>query len=216
MNTSDHENPEMTPKPDDDQTSPRNSASDNQENTTPKTTHSSPNEKQKSRKKYFWLILLLVPVIGALGAYQFLVEERAPRINPLHLIPSNAMFVLETDEPYKAWKMISNTSIWSSLKKDDEWEELGEQLDNLDNSLSEYESIIDIIGNRTVYISAHPYRRSNHDYLIVLDTDGIPAFQNWVTTLGTTTRRTFKGVEIYELLDTDTKDTFYYSFIDGF
>lgn len=173
-------------------------------------------KKKRGKRKYIWLILLLIPIVGAWGAYQILVEERAPRINPLHLIPSNAMFVLETDEPFKAWKTISSTSIWSSLKKDDEWEELGQQLDELNQSLTEYESVIDIVGNRTVYISAHPYRRSDHDYLIILDIDGIPAFQNWVTTLGTTTRRTFKGVEIYELLDNRTKDTFYYSFIDGF
>lgn len=172
--------------------------------------------KKKSKRKILWLILLLVPVVGAWGAYQFFVEDRTPRVNPLHLIPANAMFVLETDEPYKAWKSLSKTSIWSSLKKDEEWAELGEQLEDLDKSLSSYESIIDIIGNRTVYVSAHPYRRNDHDYLIIVDTDGIPAFQKWVTTLGTTTKRTYKEEVIFEMLDQDSKETFYYTIMDEF
>ncbi|MEL6556602.1 MAG: DUF3352 domain-containing protein [Bacteroidota bacterium] len=172
--------------------------------------------KKKGKRKVLWIILLMIPVVGALGAYQFFVEEKAPRINPLHLIPKNAMFVLETDEPFKAWKSISKTSIWSSLKKDDEWAELGEQLEDLNKSLSAYESIIDIIGNRTVYVSGHPYRRSDHDYLIIVDTDGIPAFQKWVTTLGTTTKRKYKEETIFEMLDQGSKETFYYTILDGF
>ena len=155
--------------------------------------------EKKKKRKMIWLILLLIPVVGAMGAYQFFVEERAPRINPMHLIPSNAMFVLETDKPYQVWKQLSRTNIWKSLQKDKEWAALGKQLSDLDKSLSEYESIIDLLGSRTVYVSGHPYRRSDHDYMLVVDTDGIPAFQKWLTALGTTTKRTFQDATIFEI-----------------
>ncbi|MEL7144983.1 MAG: DUF3352 domain-containing protein, partial [Bacteroidota bacterium] len=181
---------------------------------TPSAVANPPEKKKKS--KMIWLILLLIPVLGAMGAYQFFVEERAPRINPMHLIPSNAMFVLETEKPYRVWKQLSRTNIWKSLQKDKEWAALGKQLSDLDRSLSEYERIMDLLGSRTVYVSGHPYRRADHDYLLIVDTDGIPGFQKWVTTLGTTTKRNFEDATIFELLDPGSKETFYYTFLDGY
>jgi len=173
-------------------------------------------KKKHSKRRIILIVALLIPVLGALGAYQFLVEERAPRINPMHLIPSDAMFVLETNEPYKVWKQIGKTAMWKSLQKDDEWAELGKQLESLNKSLASYEKIIDVIGERSVFISGHTYRRTDHDYLMIVDTDGIIAFQKWISAFGETTKRPYKDATIFEMLDPESKETFYYTFIDGY
>ncbi len=177
---------------------------------------SHPTKKRRSKKKAIWLIALVFPIFGSFGAYYFLVEETNPRINPLHLIPSGAMFVLETNEPFKVWRQVNKTTVWNSLQKDEEWAELGKKVEALNQSLTDYEKIIDVIGKRSIYISAHPYRKSDHDYLVIVDTDGIIAFQKWVNALGNTTKRPYKDATIFEMLDNSSKDTFYYTFIDGF
>lgn len=173
--------------------------------------------KKKRTTRLIWLFVFILLSYGAWHAYKLFNPEAAgPRINPLSLVPENALFVLETDQPYRLWSEVSHTNIWKLLQEDKEWVEYGQMMIELENTLSDFDQALDMLTNRKIYISSHPYRNKESDLLFVFDLEGMGVLQTWMTSLDNVTKRNFKGSTIYEKLDLDTKETLYFSFYDNF
>lgn len=174
-------------------------------------------KKKKIIKRLVWLLSLVLLCFGAWQVYKLINPEIAgPRIHPLSLVPENALYILETDRPYKLWSEISQTSIWELLQSDKEWEEYGQMMTELETTLSDFDQALDILTNRTIYISGHPYRSKQSDLLFVFDLEGLGVIQTWMTNLDRVTKRTFGQNIIYEKLDIDSKETLYFSFENNY
>lgn len=174
--------------------------------------------KKKKSGKWKWVFLLLILGIGGWFGYKTLLGSytNSPRINPLNLVPSDAVMVMETDQPYDVWDKLSATRLWKILQKDEEWREYGEQLVSLEASLADFDQVLDVLTNRMLYLSVHPYRRDELNYLFILDTKGLGILRTWLTRGSNVTKRTFQGKTIYEQFDPSSKETFYFSFEDNF
>ncbi|MEM7552006.1 MAG: DUF3352 domain-containing protein [Bacteroidota bacterium] len=176
-----------------------------------------PKKKSSAKRKIIWLFLLLVLGAGAWLAYKFIKPDSAgPRINPLNLVPPNAFFILETEEPYSVWSKMAGTEIWKTLSKDEDWKEYGNQLSELEASLSQFDQVLDILDDRTIYLSGHLYRKGDYDYLFVLDMEGMGVLRTWLRSTENLTKRVFEGQTIYEKLDVQSKETLYFTFIDNY
>lgn len=176
-----------------------------------------PHAKKKIIARLIWMLFFTFLAFGAWHVYKLINPEVAgPRIHPLGLVPGNALFILETDRPYELWSEISQTSIWELLQSDKEWEEYGHMMAELEITLSDFDQALDILTNRTIYISAHSYRSKQSDLLFVFDLEGLGVIQTWMTSLDYVTKRTFGQNIIYEKLDIDSKETLYFSFEDNY
>lgn len=178
-----------------------------------------PAEKPKKKRSFavLWILLVIVLVAGGFYGYKIVFPEvTGPRINPLNLVPANAVFVIETDEAYNVWKELSGTRIWKTLEKDDEWKEYGEALQELEGTLSDFDKVIDVLSDRSIYLSAHPYRKDEHDYLFIIDMNGLGVVRTWLTKQENLTQRKFKEQTLYEQFDPETKETLYFAFTDNF
>lgn len=96
-----------------------------------------------------------------------------PRISPLNLVPSNAFFIMETDQVYGFWSKMGQTQIWKTLTKDDDWKSYGEQLTSLEETLADFDQLLENLNHRKVYISDHLYYKGDYDYLFLLDMGAI-------------------------------------------
>ena len=172
-----------------------------------------PRPKKKSRK-WAWVLIIALLMVGGWYSYHSLLGS--PRINPLNLIPSDAIFILETDRPYDVWTELNTTELWKILQKDEEWREHGEKLASLESTLSDFDRALNLLTNRTFYLSAHPYRKNKLDYLFVLDMEGLAALRTWLTRGDYVTKRQFEGKTIYEQFHPESKETFYFSFQNNF
>ncbi|MGL1887111.1 MAG: DUF3352 domain-containing protein [Reichenbachiella sp.] len=173
--------------------------------------------KRKTKIRLVWLIIIFVIGTTAWYGYKLVNPEMAgPRIHPLSLTPPNALYVLETDRPYKLWSEISQTSIWSLLENDKEWKEHGQMMNELESTLSGFDQALDVLTNRKVYVSGHSYRSKESDLLFIVDLEGLGLLQSWMTSLEEVTKRTFKNKLIYEKLDIESKETLYFSFEDNY
>lgn len=170
--------------------------------------------KKKSRKIVFLLLILLITTASWYGYKLLNPDISGPRINPLNLIPENAIFVLETDKPYTAWSKLSKTELWSILQKDKDWESYGTQLKEIETTLSSFDQALDLFTNRTIYLSGHSYRKGEVGYLFILDLGGLSALTTWMTYSENVTKRTFMEQTIYEQFDPNTKKTLYFAFED--
>lgn len=176
---------------------------------------------KKSNKKVIKVVLTLLGIVVLLicAWYTYKVfnpSMSGPRIHPLSLVPQSSLYVVETDRPYKVWSDLSKTSLWDLLKEDEEWHEYGQMLSDLEGTMSDFDMAMDLLVNRTTYISAHPYRSKDYDFLYVFDLEGLGVLRTWMVGLDHVTKRDFEGQIIYEKLDIESKDTFYFSFVNNF
>ncbi len=172
---------------------------------------------KKSKKKYLWILLLLVLMVGGWYGYKIVNPDiSGPRINPLNLIPGDALYILETDKPYKLWYELTDTEIWTLLEQDREWKEYGTMLAEIEDDLSGFHKALDILANRKVFISGHSYRREKTDHLFIVDFEGLGVVSAWMTSLDNVTKRNYQGSTIYEKLDLSSKETFYFALEDNF
>ncbi len=173
--------------------------------------------KKKKKRGFIWIVLLLIIVVGGWYGYKFISPQSSgPRINPLNLVPEDAFFIIETDEPYSVWSKLGKTRMWKTLAKDEEWKEYGEQLNDIEQTLSGFDQVLDVLSSRTIYASGHLYRQGDYDYLFILDMEGMGVLRKWMTTQQNMTKRTFGDKTIYEQFDPDTKETLYFTYVDNF
>ena len=173
--------------------------------------------KKNTKKKLIWVLIILIIGIGGWYGYKVVNPDIAgPRVNPLTLIPSDALYILESEKPYKLWDQITQTEVWELLEQDEEWREYGAMLSELEEDMSGFHQALDILANRTIYMSAHPYRKQKTDYLYIIDFEGLGVVSTWLRSLDNVTVRSFQEKEIYEKLDLETKETFYFTFEDNY
>ena len=110
------------------------------------------------RKK---LIISILIVVGLFFTYQAYVFTMASddNINPVYLIPDDAVFIIDTERPIDTWSEISNSGIWKHLQKNNYFNEVTESLNDLDKTFKEQKQIVDFIGERDILISVHVYEQ---------------------------------------------------------
>lgn len=119
--------------------------------------------------KRFLKIILLLGLLGGAGylAYLYLSPDR--NINGLYLIPSDAMYILESDHPIEDWKTMSNSSVWKFLKGHPMFEDITEDADYLDEMISSNSLMFKMFGSRKFLMSAHKTRKRDYDFLFAVD-----------------------------------------------
>jgi hypothetical protein len=166
------------------------------------------------KKKILLGLLALFAVFAAWAAWQFWLKPHE-QFNPLYLIPSNAIYILEATEPVKEWKKVGRSAPWQHMQGNAYVASLTEAATELDALIQENELLFELVGNRPVMVSAHMYRADDYEFLFVADlkksTRLIP--NQWLPALVgtdyTLTRRDYNGFEITELTDRQTRETLY-------
>ncbi len=145
--------------------------------------------------------------------YTFIVSP-TKNLRPIYVIPSNAIFFLETEKPISTWEKIRTNTIWGHLKKNTYFSELTENANTLDTLFQENQKLLKLLGSRSLLVSAHMYKNNDYDFLFVVDLQKISKFTQLKDYLDKVlskdysfSRRTHKNHEIIELLDKKSKET---------
>jgi hypothetical protein len=121
------------------------------------------------RRLLKWLfVLLLVAVTGWVFAKWYLSRDEIS-FEALSLIPSDAIYCLTTDDPIGTWKEISGTQTWSHLQKNNYFATLTSSANRLDSLIRDNELLFDMIGSRSLMVSAHMISPKEHDFLFLVD-----------------------------------------------
>lgn len=91
------------------------------------------------------------------------------KIDPLQIIPSNAVYILESDKPIEHWKTFSKSDFWTFLKKYPALKDLTEDADYLDSLISANDQALKSFGDRHFILSAHMTKARDYDFLFAFD-----------------------------------------------
>ena len=80
------------------------------------------------------ILFVLLGVIMAYAAYLLYVFVLSPSNNlqPLYLIPKDAVFVLQSDQPVENWQEIRGSDAWKHLNRNAYFSEITEGIQKMD------------------------------------------------------------------------------------
>lgn len=174
------------------------------------------------KKRYLFPLIFLVLLIGgAFFATKYFIGDSTSTLKGLSLVPQDAVFILETDEPVENWKIISKSEPWLFLQTNNYFADLTSGANYVDSLINSNNTILGGLGSRQVIISAHMYTEKDCDFLYVLDLENISkiaglasGFLNKIDGFKTT-RTEVNGVSLYEMYDLESKESLYLSFIEN-
>lgn len=172
------------------------------------------------RKKILIILSVCIGVIFLLVLGRvFLLPDNYLR--QVYLVPRDAVFILETDEPVKSWNEFNTSELWQFMRGYPPFSELSESAASLDSVLQGNRRLLSLVGSRNLMISAHITRPGDYDFLFLIDLGTISKVGSMKNQLDqlykifdyqVTTRR-YGEVEIKELFDPDTRQTLYLAFV---
>jgi len=175
-----------------------------------------------NRKKVILLSLLVVVLLAiAYTAWKFTIAPET-NLRAMYMVPKDAIFFIETEEPVESWKRISGSKFWGHLRTHPYIAELSENIDQLDAFVQKNQKVLDFFGSRKVIASAHMYRHNDYDFLYIVDLKKaakLSPLKTWMGNLSNdntkVTYRSFQGQEIVEMTNRETRETLYLCFIEN-
>ncbi len=168
------------------------------------------------------ILSILITIIICYGLYQVYVFyfDNNDNIQSIYLVPKDAVYVIETEEPVDGWDAISDSPIWKHLQQNDYFNNLTKNLNKLDTVFKQKQGLFNKIGNRELLVSAHVYDNKKYGFLYVVDLQKIAKLNLLKSNLNTlvnnnykVTKRKYHNHEITELYDVKKRQTLYISFI---
>lgn len=169
------------------------------------------------------LLAVLAIALGAGGyfGYKFFWEE-SQNLKAIYLVPNDAVYIITTDDPIGNWKEVRKSAIWEHLRSNRYFAELTSSANTLDTLLKDNEMLFNFLGAKQLLVSAHVVSSHKFDHLFIVDLEKTAKLAEFKTILKKVlsqgfelTDRTYKGIDILELLDKKTNETLYMSFINN-
>ncbi len=172
-------------------------------------------------KKLLWFLLLVITGGGLFAAYQYYLAP-PENFQAIYLVPKNAIYIIETEEPIRSWQKVSNSKAWKFLQTQPYFGELTSGANSLDSLINDNKELFDRFGSRHVLISAHTYKKTDYDFLFIVDIEKaakLNFLQDYLTNLNgqgyRVSQRLYNGVTINELYDRESRETLSIAFISN-
>ncbi|GAK99508.1 hypothetical protein JCM19314_3553 [Nonlabens ulvanivorans] len=83
------------------------------------------------KKIIYIIIIAMIAFLGYQAISFFAIEE--DKINSVYLIPSDAIFIMEFDEPLENIETLSKSALWDHLQTNDQIHEMSAKVNVLDS-----------------------------------------------------------------------------------
>ena len=157
------------------------------------------------------------------GVFMYLkVFTHRAEVNSIYLIPRDAVYILQSDKPLAAWRSVRENAMWKHLKKHPFFSDISATADHLDSLIRDNKKILELIGEKNVWISAHLTDAFHVEYLFVTDLAEKSKYLSFKSLLKNIlgsnfklTERKYKGTEILECYDKHDRSTLYISVVQN-
>ena len=168
------------------------------------------------------ILLLLLGLVVAYAGYLLYVFVLSPSNNlqPLYLIPKDAVFILQSDQPVENWKEVRESEAWKHLNRNEYFGEITEGIQKMDTVFNNRKNLFDLFGDRSLYISIHMVSQTEYGILYTVDLKRIAKLKMLRTYLNTLlndnfvlSKRMYKDQELLEVFSKQTGNTLYLAFV---
>ncbi len=170
------------------------------------------------KRIFFGLLAMVLAYIGYL-LYIFVLSPKT-NLQSIYLIPKDAVFVIESDQPVESWKKISQSDAWRHLNKNDYFATLTENIQKVDTIFNNNHKLFEFFDGRSLFISIHMVSQKDYGIFYVLDLKRIAKLKLLKTYLNTLldegytlSKRNYHDHEILEIYDRSSKETMYMAFV---
>jgi hypothetical protein len=181
--------------------------------------------QKKAKKLMLKVIGISILILIAFGAFRFasfyMTSGRA--VQQIYLIPKDAIFIIQSNNPVEDWKQFSRSEPWNCLKQAPSFADITRKVESLDSILHENKKLLSFVGKRDLMISAHKVRTGVWDVLYVLDLQKISEVESLKEMVEQVyslmnfkvTYRKCQDIDIVELKDVKTGEILYTAFVDN-
>ncbi|MEI9921553.1 MAG: DUF3352 domain-containing protein [Bacteroidota bacterium] len=163
--------------------------------------------------KYFkWFIVLALLGGGGWISWKF-YSAKGIAGEALQLIPDDAVYAIITDDPIGAWKKVSATQAWSYLNTNAYFASLTSSANSLDSLIHDNSMLFDLIGSRSLIVSAHMIGTKDYDFLFLVDlqgASGLKFLNEYLSTFGIRKEKYYDN-DILIIHDPETNTNLYLS-----
>lgn len=172
-----------------------------------------------TKKRIFFGLLALLVLYLCYLAYIFILSPKT-NLQSIYLIPKDAVFVVESEQPVESWKKISESEAWQHLQKNDYFAKLTENIQKVDTVFQNNHNLFEFFDGRSLFISIHMISPKDYGIFYVLDLKRIAKLQLLKSYLNTLlnedyvlSKRNYHDHEILEVHDRKSKETMHLAFI---
>jgi hypothetical protein len=124
--------------------------------------------KKKGMKKFIlWSVALILLGGGGFLAWHFFSPYK--KIDIYSSVPGNPIFILETNNSYEMWEKLTDSKVWSVLRKHDLFSKFGDGIEAMDTIIHGNETLSKYIGKRYMIVSMHLLQKGKYDFLYTID-----------------------------------------------
>jgi len=161
-------------------------------------------------------VLIVVLLMGAVAWFYLFQYKSGSKINAINVVPTNAVLIIDVEDPFEQWNVITKGEIWQYLKTNNYLAQFGNKIDSLNASLKETEFTWNLIASRPITVSLHKVRENEFDFFYVVDLTKATKFsfikdyiQNIVGDAIEVTSREYHNEKIIELNFKESHDLMY-------
>jgi len=111
--------------------------------------------------------IIIVSIILLIVGYLYISPDK--NINGLYLIPNDAMYILDSDDPIENWRELSQNNMWQFLKEHESLSDIADDANYLDTLISDNSFLFKLFGSRKFIMSAHKTRPGDYDFIFAID-----------------------------------------------
>ncbi len=172
-----------------------------------------------TKKRILYGILGLFALYLCYLAYIFVLSPKT-NLQSIYLIPKDAVFILESQQPVESWKKVTQSDAWRHLGNNETFAALTRSIQKVDTVFNNHNRLFEFFDGRSLFISVHMVSPKDYGIFYVLDLKRIAKLQLLKTYLSTLlnedytmSKRQYHGHEILELYDRIDRETIYLAFI---
>ena len=114
-----------------------------------------------------WLVLIFL--ISFIGFVIWELKSPYKKVLIMNAIPPKPVVIIETHDSYKTWKKLTQSQVWSQLKKHDFFSRIASGMDMMDTVINGNEKLAKFIGSHDLVISMHVIRKGVYDFVYAFD-----------------------------------------------
>ncbi|NAY92600.1 DUF3352 domain-containing protein [Muricauda sp. JGD-17] len=172
-----------------------------------------------TKKRIFLGAMILFGAYLCYLAYIFILSPKT-NLQSIYLIPKDAVFIIESEQPVDSWGRVSESEAWNHLQKNDYFSELTENIQKVDTVFKNNNKLFEFFDGRSLFISIHMISQKDYGIFYVLDLKRIAKLKLLKTYLNTLlnnhytlSKRQYHNHEILEVHDRNSKETMHMAFI---
>ena len=176
-----------------------------------------------SKQKRILLISAGAVILLLVIAYVYVFIVPVSKTNIYKLVPEDAMFISEIDEPVESWDEFDQSEIWQFLSTNEKLSLVGGRVESLRSLMESNRSYFKRFAKGRVLISGHMIARNDYSYLYLIDVGNasklghLDGFVGFVSRQGgyKVISHDHKGTAIKGLYTENPNDALYIAFVEN-